>query len=201
MPHDFDAWLVDLDGTLYRAIPVKRMMALELLTTGWTAITTLRRFRQQHEHLRRTLEYDTEDPFALQLQQTAEALGADLDWVSKTVDDWMIERPRKWIARFTRHDLVSRVVEFKASGGKVAIVSDYPARRKLEAVANLGNVDAVVASGEPGGPVRLKPHPDGFLKAANRLGVEPQRCLVIGDRADADGEAARRAGMSFELVN
>ena len=60
--------------------------------------------------------------------------------------------------------------------------------------------DACVAVGEPDGPSRLKPAPDGFLLAAERLGVEPRNCLVLGDRPDADGEAARRAGMDFELV-
>jgi HAD superfamily hydrolase (TIGR01509 family) len=58
----------------------------------------------------------------------------------------------------------------------------------------------VVASGENGGPTRLKPHPDGMLRAARALGVEPSRCLVIGDRDDADGAAARAAGMAFRRV-
>ena len=60
--------------------------------------------------------------------------------------------------------------------------------------------DVVVASGEPGGPSRLKPHPGGMLKAADALGVAPRDCLVIGDREDADGVAAQAAGMAFRLV-
>ncbi|HEV7387038.1 MAG TPA: HAD-IA family hydrolase, partial [Gemmatimonadaceae bacterium] len=39
-----------------------------------------------------------------------------------------------------------------------------------------------------------KPHPEGYLTAARRLGVDPQRCLVIED-APAGLEAARAAGM------
>ena len=39
-----------------------------------------------------------------------------------------------------------------------------------------------------------KPHPQCFLLAAGRLGVEPPRCVVIED-APAGIEAARRAGM------
>ena len=60
--------------------------------------------------------------------------------------------------------------------------------------------EVVVANGEAGGPRWLKPDPDGYLSAAGRLGVAPERCLVLGDRADADGEAARRAGMTFRHV-
>ena len=39
-----------------------------------------------------------------------------------------------------------------------------------------------------------KPHPEGYLTAAARLGVAPERCVVIED-APAGLEAARAAGM------
>lgn len=41
--------------------------------------------------------------------------------------------------------------------------------------------------------VRGKPHPDPFLEAARRLGVNPRRCLVVED-APKGLEAARAAG-------
>jgi beta-phosphoglucomutase-like phosphatase (HAD superfamily) len=44
---------------------------------------------------------------------------------------------------------------------------------------------------------RLKPHPLGLLTVAALLGVRPERCLIIGDRDDRDGEAARRGGFRF----
>ena len=78
-----------------------------------------------------------------------------------------------------------------------ALVSDYPASSKLKALGLESAFDTVVSNGEPSGPSRLKPAPDGFLLAAERLGVAPQECLVIGDRKDADGLAASRAGMAL----
>jgi mannitol-1-/sugar-/sorbitol-6-phosphatase len=42
---------------------------------------------------------------------------------------------------------------------------------------------------------RSKPHPDGYLAAAARLGVEPAKCLVFED-APAGIEAAMAAGMN-----
>lgn len=42
---------------------------------------------------------------------------------------------------------------------------------------------------------RSKPHPDGYLAAAARLGVDPAACVVIED-AHAGIEAARAAGMT-----
>ena len=61
-------------------------------------------------------------------------------------------------------------------------------------------IRVVVSSGEPGGPSKLKPDPEGYLSAGSRLGIDPGRCLVIGDRDDADGAAARAAGMGFCLI-
>ena len=48
--------------------------------------------------------------------------------------------------------------------------------------------------------LELKPHPEGYLSAAERLGVAPSACLVIGDRDDADGAAARAAGMAVHII-
>jgi sugar-phosphatase len=42
---------------------------------------------------------------------------------------------------------------------------------------------------------RSKPHPDGYLAAAARLGIEPAECLVFED-APAGIEAASAAGMN-----
>jgi sugar-phosphatase len=46
---------------------------------------------------------------------------------------------------------------------------------------------------------RGKPHPEPYLKAAEKLGAEPDQCLVIED-APAGIEAARAAGMRVVAV-
>ena len=46
---------------------------------------------------------------------------------------------------------------------------------------------------------RGKPHPDGYLLAASRLGVPPSRCLVVED-APAGIEAGRAAGMQLLAI-
>lgn len=41
-----------------------------------------------------------------------------------------------------------------------------------------------------------KPHPEEFLTCAKKLGIQPSKCLVIGDGLN-DALAARAAGMGF----
>lgn len=195
-----DAWLVDLDGTLYTARWVKLAMAAELAILGWTSLGTLRRFRHEHERLRQLPGPETETPFMTQLARTAEALGLDVSIVQRRVESWMVERPSKWIRMFRRQSLLDEIAAFRERGGRTALVSDYPARRKLAALGSVDLFDVIVANGEPDGPRKLKPDPDGYLKAARSLGIDPARCLVIGDREDADGKAARAARMQFRRV-
>jgi HAD superfamily hydrolase (TIGR01509 family) len=52
--------------------------------------------------------------------------------------------------------------------------------------------DAVVVEGR--GQLHGKPEPDLFLASRNRLGVQPEECIIVGD-AVWDHVAARRAGM------
>src|SRR5262245_7343027 len=104
MSREYDAWLVDLDGTLYRAAPVRLAMAAELALLGAPVALLLRRFRKEHEALR---ELGLEgDPFRLQVERTAEALGRPADEVERVVRNWMIERPARWLSFFRRTPLL-----------------------------------------------------------------------------------------------
>ncbi len=201
---EYKAWLVDMDGTLYKGRWVKLAMAMELALFGWSALPTLRQFRHDHETLReeqnagRALTHDT--PFRSQLVRTAQNMNQPVERIERIVQDWMFERPGKWIKRFPRTTLLSELRTFKAQGGRTALVSDYPAERKVDALGARDLFDVIVANGENHGPRRLKPDPEGYLNAAKLLGISPEQCLVVGDRDDADGEAARAGGMGFRLV-
>ena len=79
-------------------------------------------------------------------------------------------------------------------GRKMAIVSSAPGenvRVVLRSLGLEGMFEAIVA--EEDAP-RGKPDPQGFLVAAEKLGVEAKECVVIED-APGGVEAAKRAGM------
>ncbi len=175
-------------------------MGCELLTLGFSALPVIRAFRNQHESLRDLASLNGSSPFEHQLNCTATALGRSPAEVQRLVMLWMFDKPCKWIRLFRRRPLLNEIESYRTQGGKTALVSDYPATTKLAALGAQDLFDTVVASGEPNGPPRLKPDPAGYLAAAQRLGIPPEHCLVIGDRPDADGAAAQAAGMAFRRI-
>ena len=199
-PMTIRAWLVDLDGTLYFDLLVRAAMIPRLALAGRQTTMVVRTFRKVHVDLRRTLRAAVENAYDLQLERTAALLSLDRPVVDAIVEEWMIQRPGRWLYRFRRTQLLREIAAFRSVGGLTAIVSDYPASVKLQALRARDAFDVVVANGEANRPGRLKPWPDGYLLAARMLGVEPAECLVIGDKPKLDGEAARGAGMSFRRV-
>jgi beta-phosphoglucomutase family hydrolase len=94
---------------------------------------------------------------------------------------------------------VELVQRARDGGRRLALVTSTPRANidfVLEQVGLTGAFDTIVAAEDVS---RGKPDPEGFLLAARRLGVAPERCLVIED-APGGIEAARRAGMSSLAV-
>jgi beta-phosphoglucomutase len=87
----------------------------------------------------------------------------------------------------------------KSDGFRQAVGSSAP-RRNLELILRLTRTepyfDAVIAMEDT---QRGKPDPQVFLVAAERLGVPPQRCVVIED-AVAGVQAAKAGGMKCVAV-
>lgn len=83
----------------------------------------------------------------------------------------------------------------RAAGVRLGILTDLTVGIQLEKLARLGLAqafDVVVTSEEAG---RDKPDPAGFRLACERLGVEPARCVMVGDNPVNDIEGAAGVGM------
>jgi beta-phosphoglucomutase family hydrolase len=87
----------------------------------------------------------------------------------------------------------------RAAGARLAVATAGDADNIAFVLDNLGChgwFDAVVGAHDV---ERGKPHPDLFLLAAERMGVDPAECLVFED-APHGIEAARRAGMKAVAI-
>jgi len=82
----------------------------------------------------------------------------------------------------------------KEGGIKLAVATAAPVGNiefTLDGLDLRRHFDAIVGAADV---ARGKPHPDGFLLAAEKLGAEPPECIVFED-APLGVEAARNAGM------
>jgi putative hydrolase of the HAD superfamily len=91
------------------------------------------------------------------------------------------------------------LARLRADGVRLAVVSnwDVSLHDVLERTALRRLVDAVVISAELGVG---KPDPAIFRAALERLGVQPERAMHVGDSLEADVAGARAAGLEAVLV-
>jgi HAD superfamily hydrolase (TIGR01509 family) len=89
-------------------------------------------------------------------------------------------------------DALAAAEELRARGVALAVASSSPRERLDRTLARAGLEFAITVAGDE--VEHGKPAPDMFLLAAERLGVEPARCVVVED-SPAGVAAGRAAGM------
>ncbi len=103
-------------------------------------------------------------------------------------EDLLRDKNERFLARVDRMTPVDAapgarglLSELRLRGARVAVASSSRnARRVLERIALSDLLDAIVDGNDV---ARSKPAPDVFLVAAQRLGVQPSRCVVVEDAA------------------
>ena len=98
-------------------------------------------------------------------------------------------------SHFVGNDTLLRFIsDFHNAGGKTAVASTARRKNLMNALHHLDAEDIfdLILAGED--VTHGKPDPEIYLKAAEKLGVRVEECLVFED-SDVGLEAARRAGM------
>lgn len=98
-------------------------------------------------------------------------------------------------------DTLDVLRELKGLGLAVGINTDRPCtsdmlERDLPYFGLADLVDAVACSGDTG---FVKPHPSSFELALGKLGVAPDRCVMVGDSCERDCAGAKALGMTTVL--
>lgn len=192
------AIIFDLDGTLYSQRKLRALMAFDLSIYYLIhpkmigEIGILAAFRKERD------AHDSPSSGKLlsheQFEWAAHRTGQSVERVAAVVDRWIYKRPLKYLlsCRFEKAAEIFR--HAKERNIPVAIASDYPVAEKMKAL----NLDFQVGACATDPAVNaFKPRPDVLLEAARQLGVNPECCLMIGDRDEKDGAAAHAAGMSY----
>jgi beta-phosphoglucomutase len=182
------AFIFDMDGTIVDNMAFHTESWLEFFERRGKTYDADAFFRetagaQGREILRERLGPDIPDDEIAVLAQEKDALYRE-----------MYAPHRAAIQGF--EDLVTRARE---QGVALAVATSAPPKNIVFTLDELDlrrHFDAVVGAADV---KQGKPHPDVFLKAAEKLGVEPKDCIVFED-APMGVEAARRAGMRAVVI-
>jgi FMN phosphatase YigB (HAD superfamily) len=183
----------DVDGTLYNQRPLRLRMFKELLrhSIELRSLETLKVLRI-YRRLRDTFGEQEVDGFDEILAAcTAKEAGIELTKVRSLVSEWMERRPLPHIRACRYPYLPELFAALKRRKKTIGIFSDYPAVEKLAALDL--KADIVVSATDKSVGI-LKPNPRGLNVIMEMTSVGPQETILIGDRTERDGEAARRAG-------
>lgn len=197
--HENPLVVFDLDGTLYNQWRLRWCMALHMVhdllwsSRGRRQIKIIRWFRRIRETLAET---EAEDVINLQYTMVASELSISEEEVREVIEVWMLQKPLKYLRKCREPYVEFTFVQLHRAGKIVAVLSDYPPHAKLRELGLHADIIVAATDAEVN---RFKPHPKGLLRVLDLAGTVPQRCVVIGDREDRDGECARRIGAPFLL--
>jgi HAD superfamily hydrolase (TIGR01509 family) len=186
-PTRYDAAIFDCDGTLIDSMPLHH--------AAWQAA-----FERFHAPFAFTWDLFVRRA-GMTLERTVEELDVEFgcDLPPGPVADAQREEFQRRADRIVPIDHVVRFAREVTHHHPAAVASGSSRAAVEDALRRIGLLDAfrtIVAAGD----VREgKPSPEGFLLAASRLSVAPERCLVLEDGAQGL-EAARRAGMDAYRV-
>ena len=182
----------DVDGTLYdqkalRFQLLREMLSNALLSRSLTTPRILRAYRQLREDIG---DEEVENFETVLIARTTDKTGIPSATVRAVIADWIEHRPLAHI-RSCRYPHLDRIFAALKNQNKIiGIYSDYPAVEKLAAMEL--TADHIIAAGDREVGI-LKPHPRGLEILMQRAGAVPEETILIGDRPERDGGAARRA--------
>jgi len=113
---------------------------------------------------------------------------------------WRVEciDPAKWLKRDVRLD---RALGMLAKNYSLALLTNNPrlvGERSLAALGVRSRFGVLVGLDDT---LVGKPAPEPFIETARRMGLEPGRCVSIGDRFDVDLAPAMELGMGAILID
>ncbi|MGB0036888.1 MAG: HAD family hydrolase [Candidatus Acidiferrales bacterium] len=205
LPADLKAVVFDVDGTLYHLRGLQRAVQIYFLRGHWhkpfeasRVRRAIRAYRRAAETLR-LLPAQGIELAESQIEFATKSCGLPKEYIRACVHRWMAEEPLAFLPRFRYEGVQEVLSELRQRGLHLAVFSDYPAQAKLHAM-ELGDVFELVMSAQDPDVQMFKPDPRGLKVVLERMGVEANQAIYVGDRPAIDGVAAERAGMAWLIA-
>lgn len=191
----------DLDGTLYfqKEFRIKMIMVLAggliFHPRHWKDAFVILKYRSLRD------KWDAADTGAdLEKRQYMEAgkpFGMSGEQVEKIIVHWMMEEPLKHLKAYRDERVVKTIKILQEKGVQTVVYSDYPTKDKLRALGiqvsdSFSAMDDVIAC--------MKPNPKGLEYIIKKYKIAKKDSIMIGDRMEKDGQAARAAGIDYLIL-
>lgn len=207
----YEVIVLDMDGTLYYQRSMQFFMCMEMGIYGirhpfslwkFKIIGLFRKIREQSEYSMVTCSDDDKETVHSSLLEyqyaiTAKQMDRPVEEICAVVEEWMFERPLKYLWSVRDKQLCEWVMRWREQGKKVVVYSDYPVEKKVKALAI--EVDAMYCS-DNARISQMKPSTKGMEIICEDLQVTPDSVLVVGDRMSKDGKMAETAGSDYVIL-
>ena len=194
----FELIVFDVDGTLYNQRKLRLKMAGVLIrhclaARSMNTIRILGSYREWREQLADQGSERFEQILVSRLASRYRKTEADIQAI---VTEWMEVKPLPYLKECRYPGVKELIARLRSAGKTIGVLSDYPAGDKLSGL----EIEAdFVISARDDEVAALKPNPRGLKHLMALAGVGPEATVMIGDRAERDGEMGRRAGVKTYL--
>lgn len=206
---EYQAVIIDVDGTLYSQPKLRLYMLRSLLTyyichphkiKDLLILTTYRSSRERWENIVSKSSISAANESDLEEAQyayVAKRTRSSIDYIKQLVLYWLHSYPLSYLAKCQDMTLTEIIKFLQDNSITVAIYSDYPSKSKLEALKI--NPDYIFSSSDEEINC-MKPSEEAMKTILSILHTDSENALMIGDRFCKDGVAAQNMGMDFVIL-
>jgi putative hydrolase of the HAD superfamily len=195
----------DIDGTMYSQTLLRTIIGFELIArlifffpSTLKAIKVISSFRKALEEIRKDNK-EHGNVSEMQIDMTCKMTGESKEKITAIVDYWIYKKPLGLIPFCKRGGLNDVFTWLKKKEIRIGVFSDYPCHEKCKAMGVYDYIDGFVSSVD-NDVNAFKPNKKGFLKIAEKLKLDTENILFIGDRVALDLEGAANVGMQTFLL-
>ena len=208
--YDYQVVIFDLDGTLYFQRPFRLRMigflAGYILThprcaKDFLIIKKYRKVREAWEvhekECKGNPKYSALGLEDRQYQYVADQMHTKRARVQNVISFFMLEMPLRFLSAYRDEMLAHAIDTLHRQHKTVVVYSDYPVENKLKALGIRADCCYTSADARIGA---MKPDPRGIAVILADTGCAAADALMVGDRYEKDGLAAKGNGVDYLIV-
>ncbi len=193
--HNVRGIIFDLDGTLYQMRWYMRPLLACKLASHLVRLPRFLKERGRFAGIQMGSRENLLNSIALAVSEKEKCSPEEIyDWIMNSFYPAFISIMP--FLKNSRPGIEETMNSLRKGGLKLGVLSDYDhVFKRLEHLHINPSLFDITTSSETYGA--LKPCSQPFLDIADQWDISSEKILVIGDRDDTDGQAARKAGMQF----